>query len=142
MEIVGSTVILKFYYGHKDSVNPIISKTMGRISIINYAYRGNQPQPGSFWLCKVDEERKDTFNSEHGCFIVTPIKEVQVSEIVKLVPNSYTTEFMGHNVILKPKHSGHYWICPFSIKKFYIKKNVNTASKCYQSVIVPLDVEV
>ncbi len=140
--LIGKQVLLKFYYGNKESVNPIISKTLGRISIINFSYTGSQPQPGTFWLCTIDQERKDAFNPEHGCYIVTPQKEVQVSEIVKLVPNAYDIETEGHTVILKPKIKGYYWICPFSIKKYYIKKDETSSTKCYQSVIVPLDIEV
>ena len=131
-------VILKFHYGKRGSVNPIISKTMGRVAVINHSYEGAMPQAGSFWLCRIDGERKGQHTS--GCFIVTPVRVVGIDQIVKLIPGTYEVEVQGSNVICRPKLAAHYWIAPFSIKKFFIKKD--KAPVQYQSVIVPLqDVE-
>lgn len=127
-------VVLKFHYGKRGSVNPLISKTMGRVAVINHSYQGPMPQAGSFWLCRIDGERKGENTS--GCFIVTPLKTLSLEQIVKLVPGTYDIEVQGTSIICKPKLAAHYWIAPFSIKKFFIKKD--KAPIQYQSVIVPL----
>jgi hypothetical protein len=128
-------VVLKFHFGKRGSVNPIISKTMGRVAVINHAYQGPQPQSGTFWLCKLDREIKGQHTN--GCFIVTPIKMVPIEKIVKLVPGTYETTIEGTTVTCRPKITNHYWIAPFSVKKWYIKKD--KASVQYQAVIVPVE---
>ena len=128
-------VVLKFHFGKRGSVNPIISKTMGRVSVINHAYQGPQPQDGTFWLCRLD--RGIQGQSTNGCFVVTPIRMIPLEKIVKLVPGTYDTTISGTSVICKPKIPNHYWIAPFSVKKWYIKKD--KAATLYQAVIVPVE---
>lgn len=127
-------VLLKFHYGRRGSVNPIISKTMGRVAVISHAYEGAMPQPGTFWLCKI--EREFGLGQPNGCYVVRPVREVPLENIVKLIPGTYDTEIKGSTVVCRPKVENHFWIVPFSIKKFFIKKD--KAEIQYQSVIVPL----
>lgn len=127
-------VVLKFHYGKRGSINPIISKTMGRVAVISHAYQGPMPQPGTFWLCEVDQEINSD-SSERGCFVVMPVKVVPLEKIMKLVPGMYETEIKGKCVYFKPKEPNHYWIVPFNIKKVFLKDQTKVQ---YQSVIVPL----
>jgi hypothetical protein len=127
-------VILKFHYGKRGSINPIISKTMGRVAVISHAYQGPMPQPGTFWLCELDQEI-NSGSSERGCFVVMPVKSVPLEKIMKLIPGMYETEIQGQNVFFKPKEPNHYWIVPFNIKKVFLKDKTKVQ---YQSVIVPL----
>jgi hypothetical protein len=130
-------VVLKFHYGKRGSLNHIISKTMGRVAVINHAYQGAMPQAGSFWLCRIDKElgaEKPT-----GCFVVAPIKEVPVDKVMKLVPGIYDTDIQDKTVICTPKVDNCFWIIPFSLKKSYIKKD--KADTLYQSVVVPVTLD-
>lgn len=126
-------VILKFHYGRRGSINPIISKTMGKVAVISHAYQGVMPQPGTFWLCKIERELGEA--SSGGCFIVTPLRVVLLTNIVKLIPGTYATEFHGKTVVCRPRVDNHNWIIPFSLKKYFIK---DKATIQYQSVVVPL----
>ena len=127
-------VVLRFHYGKKGSVNPIISQTMGRVAVINHAYQGPMPQAQTFWLCRLD--RQHNKGNDSGCFIVTPLKPVPEPDILRLIPGMYDVQPDGNTVICNPKVPEHYWIAPFSVKKFFLKKE--NATVLYQSVIVPV----
>jgi len=130
-------VVLKFQYGKRGSPNPIISRTLGRVAVISHGYQGPMPQVGCFWLCRI--EKQMNFNEVNGCFVVVPIHKIEIENIVKLVPGAYDTEVMGSSVVCRPRVSGLNWILPFSLKKFFIKKD--KASVLYQSVIVPVQID-
>jgi hypothetical protein len=134
-ELHGMLVILKFHYGKRGSINPIISKTMGRVAVINHTYQAAMPQPGTFWLCRIDKEISNP-EKQSGCFIVTPVREIPIDDIRKLIPGAYDIEIRNQIVICKPKVPEIYWLMPFSIKKYYIKKD--KAKVCYEAVVVPL----
>jgi len=131
MSVLGSNVILKFHYGKRGSVNPVISKTMGKVSVISHAYQSAMPQPGSFWVCRIDNEIQ-------GSFIVTPLKMVPLENVKSLIPGMYDVEIKNLTVVLRPKAevANIYWLVPFSIKKYYIKRH--KAKVLYESVVVPL----
>ena len=135
----GWRVVLKFHYGRRGSVNPIISHTMGRVAVISHAYQGAMPQPGTFWLCEIEREISSD-QDESGCYIVNPVCHVPLEKIMKLVPGTYETEIRDKKVICRPKVKEHYWIIPFSIKKFFIKKD--KAKIQYQSIIVPIEITI
>lgn len=126
-------VVLKFHYGKRGSSNPIISQTMGRVAVISHAYEGSMPQPKSFWLCKIDNEHS---GGKNGCFVVTPIRQVALKSLIKLVPGAYDTEIVGTTVFCRPRVDNHLWIIPFSLKKYFIKED--KANVVYQSIVVPL----
>lgn len=127
-------VVLKFHYGKRGSVNPIISQTMGRVAVISHAYEGEMPQPKSFWLCKIEAEHGS--GKENGCFIVSPVRQVELKSLIKLVPGAYDTEIVGTTVFCRPRVDNHLWIIPFSLKKYFIKED--KANVVYQSIVVPL----
>lgn len=127
-------VVLRFHYGKRGSVNPIISKTMGRVAVISHSYQGTMPQPGTFWLCEIEREIGN--EKPNGCFVVVPVKEVKIESVMRLVPGTYQTEIHGSTVVCRPMVEGHYWIIPFSLKKYFIKEG--KAQIQYQSVVVPL----
>jgi hypothetical protein len=136
MQAVGSQVVLKFHYGKRNSVNPIISKTLGRVAVIGHGYMGPMPQAGSFWLCRIERELKSSKSETGGCFVVVPLQEVSLDKIVKLVPGAYEAQPVDNTLFCIPNVSNFFWIAPFSIKKFYLNKD--KAKVQYQSVIVPL----
>lgn len=135
LELQGSNVVLKFHYGKRGSVNPIISKTMGKVAVISHAYQGAMPQPGTFWICRIDKEISNP-EKKTGCFIVTPIRFVTIESVKKLLPGMYDEEIRNHMVICRPKVPGICWLMPFSIKKYYIKPE--KAQVQYESLVVPL----
>lgn len=134
--IEGIKIVLRFHYGHRGSQNPIVSKTMGRIAVINYAYEGPMPQPETFWLCKID--RNIDFSTEKGCFVVTPLYQIPVDKVMRLIPGAFDKEVMGRHIVCRPKIKNLYWIAPFSIKRGFIKDH---ADPRYQSCIVPVEIE-
>lgn len=127
-------VVLKFHYGKRGSANTVVSQTMGRVAVISHAYEGSMPQPGSFWLCRIEKE----FGSDkpNGCFVVQPVHEIPLEKIMRLVPGTYETEISGTTVLCRPRVDDHFWIIPFSLKKYFIKKD--KAKIQYQSIVVPL----
>lgn len=127
-------VVLKFHYGKRGSPNPVISQTLGRVAVISHSYEGQMPQPKTFWLCKIETEHGA--GQPNGCFVVTPVKQVQLESIMKLVPGTYDTEIIGKTVICRPKVDDHFWIIPFSLKNYFIKEK--KADVVYQSIVVPL----
>jgi hypothetical protein len=131
-------VVLKFQYGRRGSANPIISQTMGRVAVLNFAYTGPSPQPGSFWLCQMDYERQ-TNPGGSGCFVVTPLCRVEMEQIVKLVPGMFQAQPEGNKILIIPKLKNHFCIAPFAIKRKYIKKE--KAKILYNAVVVPLDLD-
>lgn len=135
MTIENSFVVLKFQYGRRGSTNPVISNTMGRVAVLNFLYQGTTPQPKSFWLCRVDREA--SLHDGRGYYVVTPVREVQLSDIVKLIPGTYDAIPHGSTMILKPKITGHLFLAPFSIKRKFIKQEY--ADHLYNSLIVPLE---
>lgn len=135
LDLQGSHVILKFHYGKRGSVNPIISKTMGKVAVISHAYQGQMPQSGTFWICRVDKEISNP-EKKTGCFIVTPVRTVRIDQIKKLLPGTYDVEVKNQTVICRPKVPGICWLMPFSIKKYYIKSD--KAKVQYESLVVPL----
>lgn len=128
-DLTGSQVVLKFHYGKRGSVNPIISKTMGKVAVISHAYQSSMPQPGTFWICRIDSEIQ-------GSFIVTPVKQIPLEQVKSLIPGMYDVEIRNLTVICRPKVGEIYWLVPFSIKKYYIKRH--KAKVLYESVVVPL----
>lgn len=135
LELQGILVVLKFHYGKRGSVNPIISKTMGKVAVISHAYRAQMPQNGSFWVCRIDKEISNP-ERKTGCFIVTPVQPVQIEDIKKLLPGTYDVEIRNNRVVCLPKVQGILWLMPFSIKKYYIKSD--KAQVQYESIVVPL----
>lgn len=115
-------------------MNPIISKTMGRVAVISHSYEGPMPQPGSFWLCAIEKEFG--VGKENGCFIVKPLKPIPLDNIMKLVPGAYETEILGSTVVVRPRVDNLFWLLPMSLKKYFIKKD--KADVQFQSVVVPL----
>lgn len=132
----GIEVVLRFHYGKRGSVNPIISQTMGRVAVINHAYQGPMPQPQTFWLCRIDKQHNKSTDS--GCFVVTPLHQVEEAKILRLIPGTYDVEPAGNTVVCHPKVPEQYWIAPFGIKKFFLKKE--KAQVLYQSVVVPVKI--
>ncbi len=133
--LAGSLVLLKFHYGRRGSVNSIISQTMGKVSVINHAYQSKMPQAGTFWLCQIDKEISNPDRGS-GVFIITPIREIEVRDIQKLIPGAYDVEVADKTVVCRPRVKGLLWLMPFSIKKTYIKRD--KAKVLYESVVVPL----
>lgn len=129
-------VVLKFQAGERTTENPVISQTMGRIAFIDHGYVGPMPQPKTFWLCKIMKEINK--GTGRGCFIVTPIHEVLIDDIVKLVPGTFEIEIQDLTVVCRPKFPERYWIAPFNIKRRFIKPGFG--EKLYSSFIVPIQV--
>jgi hypothetical protein len=131
--IENSNVVLRFHYGTRGSQNPIISKTMGRIAVINHAYEGPMPQPETFWYCRID--RNIDFSSEKGCFVITPLSQIPNEKVMRLIPGAFDKEIYGRHIVCRPKINNLYWIAPFSIKRSFIKDQATTR---FQSVVVPI----
>lgn len=129
--------VLRFVYGKRGSPNPIVSKTMGRYAVIDPAYNGPMPQPYRFWLCRLEGEK--IFTETKGCFVVTPLQEVPLEKIAKLVPGTFDVEVRGSAVYCTPKIPELFWIAPFNIKDIYLKPREGVYP--YSSVIVPIKPE-
>jgi hypothetical protein len=92
------------------SPNRLITLTLGKYSFVNSDYRGPTPRHDEFWLARID--REINANSVKGCFVLTPVKYVQRSDIITLIP--------GIGAFNDFEEDGIRYILPHDREKFYV----------------------
>lgn len=109
------------------SSNRLVTMTLGKYGFISSDYSGPSPKHDEFWLVRIDREIKA--NSLKGCFVLTPVRQVDRQDLFSLMPGcGQYTEFY---------ESGIRYILPTDKKKYYIlpleyRKNIRDV----RSVIV------
>ena len=109
------------------SPNRLVTMTLGKYGFINSDYSGPSPRHDEFWLVRIDREIKA--NSLKGCFVLTPVRQVDRQDISPLVPGvGQYSEFT---------EAGIRYILPVDKEKYYLlplehRKNI----KSVRSVIV------
>jgi len=121
--------IVKFFYNDKQTKNSIITKSFGKIGVVD-STKVYDPQPKSneFWKVRIVRETKPGKNE--GCFILEPLEKVAIEDLGKLLPGMYSEEVFkfDHRVddetikttgllIMRPHSIEHSWILPLKFKQ-------------------------
>lgn len=121
MEILGITTLCKFFENPKPSdKNICITKTLKRIGVVSLDTK-HSPKAGEMWLVRVIKDIRRGINN--GCLVLDPIKQVSLTNIVKLKKDQFETDENEHTVIIKPKIKDIYWVLPLKIKNTFIGKD-------------------
>lgn len=125
---VGVLTLAKFHHNQDlDSLNRMITRTLGKFGIISKTYEGELPKEDEFWLVRIVSNIRP---EEHqGCFIIEPLKKLQYeSQVGKLVKGMYEeiTCENPHLVYIKPieKFENFAWQLTLEDRKNYRGKSV------------------
>ena len=135
MKLQGIKTIVKFFQSEGTPNHPstLMTRTLGKFGYVDKDYKNaeNYPVDGEFWVVQIVREAKSNTNT--GCFILEPIRKINIEETIKLVPGLYTEEAIGNVLLIKPKNKGN-WIFPLNeikkekLKKYYAMIVVNEAN--------------
>lgn len=114
LKIIGSIVIVKFFSSNVKSYNPLITRTLKKIGVLDKKYL-NIPKEDEFWKVKILKEICEGQNK--GCFILEPLNLVDPKTIIKLVPGMYNQYEKDKVLFVIPKVPNHNYILPLDIKK-------------------------
>lgn len=121
--------IVKFFYNDKRTKNQILTRTLGKIGVIDSTkiYVAT-PKSNEFWKVKIIKETRPGQNE--GCFVLEPLEKVNIEDTAKLVPGMYDEHLYTFNqpkidgrerttglLIMKPKNPGHHWVLPLKLKQ-------------------------
>jgi hypothetical protein len=98
--------------------NDLITRTLGKVGVINSQYQGTMPRNNELWLSVIVKENCPGNNI--GCFIIDPIMRISDEKIDRLIPGMYTEEIKDKVLFIYPKklkdNDGDdiYWILPIT----------------------------
>jgi len=120
------TIVKFFENSDKDNPNPIISRTLCKIAVVDRDWTRNNPdkipKAGEFWRVRI--VRETCIGMTKGCFIVHPLEQVLDTDLVHLAPGFFEEEMNNRVLVLKPKNAENY-ILPLSYKRHcLVQKNV------------------
>lgn len=102
----------------KAGLYPLVTRTLGKIGLIEEGWKSNgvQPQQEEFWSVDVSRETKIGLN--RGCFILRPLDKVAPEAIRKLIPGLYFETMPNQGtLIVTPKTAlDEPWIMPLMLK--------------------------
>lgn len=126
----GTKVVLKFFLSRSpNQVLRLISRTLGKLSLISDAYQGTVNDQ-EIWICEIEQEIVP--NKHHGAFMVRPIQKVDPANIKKLIPGFYSIMPSGKSVYLYPNQNpSDPWLVSINTRKIFNRK--------YTSIIVPIE---
>jgi hypothetical protein len=115
-EAVGCIVIVKFFINNnKTSRNEILTRTLGKIGVINSLYQGEAIQDKDVWRVRILRETHVGINK--GCFVLEPMERLEAESITRLLPGLYVDNVVGGILFIRPKRPGYNWILPLSHKR-------------------------
>ena len=82
------------------SRNNLVTRSLGKIGVIDNRYTGPQPGSNDLWLCTIVEEIHPGKNV--GCFILKPLRALHPDKVDRLIPGMYTTELVNGCLIITP----------------------------------------
>ncbi len=132
MNTKGMKVVLKFFLSKgPNNVTKLISRTLGKLSLIEEKYTGKVGDQ-EIWVCEIEKEIGP--NKNHGAFLVRPVRKVEPDRIKKLIPGFYSVIAHGKTVYLYPKDGPNEpWLVSINTRKIFNAK--------YTSIIVPIEDE-
>ena len=122
-EIVGSTVIVKFFTNLEEKVcrNPLITRTLKKIGVIEHN-SSFLPKDGELWRVKVVKEICE--KQSKGCFVLKPLDLIDPKSVVKLVPGMYKEEVYNKVLFIYPHNADHNCILPLELKRKLVYRAV------------------
>jgi hypothetical protein len=125
----GKMCIVKFHENKDtDNRNQIITRSLGKFGVIATAWYENKrddevPHAGEFWKVRILKEIG--VGQRNGCFVLTPMNQVHVEDLEKLIPGMYEESFYNGIVIVTPSSgvlrakgkTGGNFILPLAIRK-------------------------
>lgn len=95
--------VVKFYKNpHQHSQNPIITRTLLKVGIIDNQWRGQvYPQDGEIWLVRINRETCPGMNK--GCFILSPLQKIEPKDLSHIVPGMYDEQIKNGILHIRPK---------------------------------------
>jgi hypothetical protein len=76
----------------------LISRTLGKVALIDHAYQGPKPCEGEFWLSDVVSETKAS--QVGGCFLVEPFQKVEYEDLVPISPLNCTINQIFDSILI------------------------------------------
>lgn len=121
--------------------NNLITRSLGKIGVINSSYNGDQPKAEDLWLAVIVKENNPGKNI--GCFILDPIKKLHPENTDRLIPGMYSEELIDKVLFIRPTKTKDkdgdpiYWI--LSIKhRMGLEEYMKIKNTEYYAVIVEL----
>jgi len=122
MDFSNCITIVKFFKNpssEREDVNPLITRTMKKIGVIDKAYKPDDPESspkdGEFWKVIIKDEIRP--GKPEGCFILTPITAINPTDVVKLLPGMYEERREDSAIAIIPKDNNHNWVLPLRHKQ-------------------------
>jgi hypothetical protein len=114
MNALGRIVIVKFFKNTLQNYNSVLTRTLKKVGVIDRNIK-NDIKDGEFW--KVEILKEICENQTKGCFVLRPLENIDLSNIVKLVPGMYEELEKDNILFIFPKLSGYNYILPLNIKR-------------------------
>ena len=116
--------VVKFYENPKKGPNPVISRSLLKVSVVDSEWLAAHTQAewakdGELWLVDIVKETKP--KQAGGCFILHPIKRVEIGDLGKLVPGLYQETEEDGILRLVPNQRG-LWMLPLKFKQILKKR--------------------
>lgn len=135
--VVNMEAVIKFHKNQQTkqlNKNPFISWTLNKAAVIDKTWLNlykEKIQDMSWWRVKI--ERESSPGQPYGCFIVRPLWEVKIENLVILAPTTWSKVQQGLTVVLYPKIKPWMpWIIPKALRKMIMKKTNGAA------LVIPL----
>lgn len=134
----GYYVVAKWYDSKAPSgkVN-LISRSLGKFSIVDNSYQGPQIQDQDVYLCRITKEIKPGTNT--GAFVLLPVRKLDPdTELRKLIPGFYDLEIVGRNskaqaAVVRPNSDKEqFWLLSKATRQVFSSK--------YYAIIIPIEV--
>lgn len=145
------TVVKFIENTNEESDNRVISRTLGKIGVVNLREVPSEqlPEPGEFWRVEIAKEvinhRED--GSTGGCFVLKPLSKVgyrvNISvddpDIDYLVPGGYRTTRYKTALVILPKTLGFNWIIEKDLRHHLRDQHHDEGGYKINSFVVSLD---
>lgn len=101
--------------------NTFITRSLGKIGVIDSKYQSVKPKVDEFWLVKIVEEIEP--GRSNGCFVLEPLKHLYHTQVDRLIPGMYSEKLENDILYIYPKTykdldgDDIYWILPMRHRK-------------------------
>lgn len=121
--------------------NNLITRSLGKVGVINSQYTGDMPRNNELWLSVIVKENCPGNNI--GCFVVDPIMRIRDDKIDRLIPGMYTQTVEDKILYIYPNKlkdkdgDDIYWILPITHRSGIEEDALNNGSEI-NAIIVEL----
>jgi len=125
----GTYVVAKFFTSKSpDGSNQTISRTLGKLSLIDTPYR-QMVEHRDIWVCQILEETRA--GTCRGAFILKPVKKVDHTLVRKAIPGFFNIQVVDRYAVLTPNSDPQEsWMLEMTTRRCMFKD--------YYATIVPI----